>query len=210
MPKRLQTQKEELANALSHGFGLVLALIGIPFLIQKMLENGQASAWIGGIAFSLGMLMVYSFSTFYHAAKDLKWKSKLQVLDHIAIYFLIAGSYTPMVLAVLKQDKAIIFLSILWGSVLIGTFFKLFFTGRFKILSIIIYLTMGWLAVFFVQDIIAQISLETMTWIGVGGVAYTIGVYFYVKSEKLYYHTIWHGFVLAGTIAHFVAVYQVI
>jgi hemolysin III len=209
MPKRLQTPKEELANAVSHGIGLVLGLIGIPFLIEKILENGQAIAWIGGIAFSFGMLMVYTFSTFYHAAKDPKWKSKLQVLDHIAIYFLIAGSYTPMVLAVLKQDKAIIFLSILWGSVLIGTFFKLFFTGKFKILSII-YLTMGWLAVFFVQDIVERISLETLIWIGIGGIAYTIGVYFYVKSEKLYFHTIWHLFVLAGTIAHFVAVYQVI
>lgn len=210
MPKRPQTPNEELANALSHGFGLVLALIGIPFLIQKILENGQATAWIGGIAFSIGILMVYSFSTFYHAAMNPQWKSKLQVLDHISIYFLIAGSYTPMVLAVLKQEKALIFLSILWGSVLIGTFFKLFFTGRFKILSIIIYLTMGWLAVFFVQDIAERISLGTLTWIGIGGMAYTIGVYFYVKSDKPYHHSIWHLFVLAGTIAHFVAVYQVI
>jgi hemolysin III len=210
MPKRVQTPGEELANAVSHGFGLVLAIIGIPFLIQRIIENGQATAWIGGIAFGIGMLMVYTFSTIYHAEKDQKRKNKLQVMDHIAIYFLIAGSYTPMVLAVLKQEKAILFLAILWGSVLVGTFFKLFFTGRFKVLSVAIYLTMGWLAVFFVQDIIAQISLETMTWIGVGGAAYTIGVYFYVKSEKLYYHTIWHVFVLAGTAAHFVAVYQVI
>jgi hemolysin III len=210
MPKRPQTPKEELANAASHGFGLLLGLIAIPFLIQKVLENGEAEAWIGGIAFSLGILMVYTFSTFYHAAKNPKWKSKLQVLDHIAIYFLIAGSYTPMVLAVLKQDKAIIFLSILWASVLVGTFFKLFYTGRFKILSIVIYLTMGWLAVFFFQDIVERISLETLVWIGVGGMAYTIGVYFYIQSNTLYFHAIWHLFVLLGTIAHFVAVFQVI
>jgi len=210
MPKRPQTPKEELANAASHGFGLLLGLIAIPFLIQKVLENGEAEAWIGGIAFSFGILMVYTFSTFYHGAKNPKWKSKLQVLDHIAIYFLIAGSYTPMVLAVLKQDKAIIFLSILWASVLVGTFFKLFYTGRFKILSIVIYLTMGWLAVFFFQDIVERISLETLVWIGVGGMAYTIGVYFYIQSNTLYFHAIWHLFVLVGTIAHFVAVYQVI
>jgi hemolysin III len=210
MPKRPQTPKEEFANAASHGFGLLLGLLAIPFLIQKVLENGEAKAWIGGIAFSIGILMVYTFSTFYHAAKNPKWKSKLQVLDHIAIYFLIAGSYTPMVLAVLKQDKAIIFLSILWASVLVGTFFKLFYTGRFKILSIVIYLTMGWLAVFFFQDIVERISLETLVWIGVGGMAYTIGVYFYIQSNKLYFHAIWHLFVLAGTIAHFVAVFQVI
>ena len=210
MPKREQSPKEELANALSHGFGLLLGLIGIPFLVQKALENGEAVAWVGVISFSMGILMVYTFSTFYHGAKNQKWKSKLQVLDHIAIYFLIAGSYTPMVLAVLKQEKAIIFLSILWGSVLIGTFFKLFFTGRFKILSILIYLTMGWVAVFFFQDILEKISFTTLAWIGAGGVAYTIGVYFYINSQKIFFHSIWHLFVLAGTIAHFVAVYRIV
>ncbi len=210
MPKRAQTPKEELANAVSHGFGLVLGVIGIPFLIHKTLESDSLSALIGGVAFSLGILMVYAFSTFYHAAKDLRWKSKLQVFDHIAIYFLIAGSYTPMILAVLKQEKAIIFLAILWGSVLIGTFFKVFFTGKFKRLSVIIYLSMGWLAVFFIPDILGKISLITLAWIGAGGLAYTIGVYFYVKSEKFYFHTIWHIFVLLGTIAHFIAVYQLV
>lgn len=210
MSKRLQTPKEELANALSHGVGLVLGLIGIPFLIQKAVETDQLSDLIGGIAFSFGIVMVYTFSTLYHASKNPRWKSKLQIWDHISIYFLIAGSYTPMVLAVLKQDKAILFLSILWASVLVGSLFKLFFTGRFKVLSVVIYLTMGWLAVFFFQDILEKISIETLGWIGAGGLAYTVGVYFYIKSEKPYYHTIWHIFVLAGTIAHFVAVYQLV
>ncbi len=209
MSKRIQTPKEELANAVSHGIGLVLGLIGIPFLIQKALQTHHLPALIGILAFSLGVVMVYTFSTLYHATTHPRWKSNLQVLDHIAIYFLIAGSYTPMVLAVLKQDKALVFLSILWGSVLVGTFFKIFFTGRFKILSVVIYLTMGWLAVFFFQDIVERISWETLVWIGAGGMAYTIGVYFYIKSDKLFYHSIWHVFVLAGTIAHFVAVYQI-
>ncbi len=208
MPKRPQTPKEELANALSHGIGLVLGLVGIPFLLQKSIEGGQLPDLIGGTAFSIGILMVYTFSTLYHAARNPRPKSKLQVLDHISIYFLIAGSYTPMVLAVLKPDKALVFLSVLWGSVLIGTFFKLFFTGRFKILSVVIYLTMGWLAVFFVDDVLAKISFETLAWIGAGGMAYTVGVYFYVRSDQPYFHAIWHVFVLAGTIAHFVAVYQ--
>lgn len=210
MPKRPQTQKEELANALSHGFGLLLGLIGIPFLFQKALETGSTSTMIGAMAFSFGILMVYTFSSFYHASRNPKWKSKLQIMDHIAIYFLIAGSYTPMVLAVLKQDKAILFLSILWGSVLIGTFFKLFFTGRFKVLSVVIYLTMGWIAAFFIQDILERITFNTLAWIGAGGLAYSIGVYFYIKSEKPFFHTIWHLFVLAGTISHFIAVFQVI
>lgn len=210
MSKRPQTPKEELANALSHGIGLVLGLIGIPFLIQKALANPEISTILGGVAFSLGIVMVYTFSTLYHASTNPGWKNKLKVLDHISIYFLIAGSYTPMVLAVLKPGKAIIFLSILWGSVLAGTFFKLFFTGRFKILSVVIYLTMGWLAVFFLNDVLGKISSETLTWIGGGGIAYTVGVYFYIKSNRPFFHTIWHLFVLLGTITHFVAVYQVI
>lgn len=210
MSKRLQTPKEELANSLSHGVGLVLGLIGILFLIQKAIEKPDIKALLGSIAFSLGMLMVYTFSTWYHAAKDSKLKSKLQVLDHISIFFLIAGSYTPMVFAVLNQGKAIIFLAILWTSVLVGTFFKLFFTGRFKVLSVALYLLMGWLAVFFLDEVLGKISFETLVWIGAGGLAYTVGVFFYIKSEKPYYHTIWHIFVLVGTFAHFVAVYQLV
>lgn len=210
MSKREQTSKEELANAVSHGFGLVLGLIAIPFLLMKAMENGGFSALIAAMAFALGILMVYTSSTLYHAVKNRKLKNRLQVLDHISIYFLIAGSYTPMVLAVLPKNQAIIFLSILWGSVLIGTFFKLFFTGRFKILSAAIYLLMGWLAVFFINDILEKISFQNLAWIGLGGICYTIGVYFYMKSNKPYYHSIWHIFVLGGTISHFVVVYQVI
>lgn len=208
--KRIQTPAEERANAFSHGFGLLLGLIGIPFLLTKAIAQNKVEPIIGAIAFSIGILLVYSFSTLYHAAKDSSKKAKLQVLDHVSIYFLIAGSYTPMVLAILQPEKAIWFLSIIWGSVLIGTFFKLFFTKKFKTLSLIIYLTMGWLAVFFFNDLREKLPLETLFWIGVGGFSYTVGVYFYVKSNKLFYHSIWHLFVLGGTAAHFLAVFQIL
>lgn len=210
LEKRIQTPSEEQANAWSHGFGLLLGLIGIPFLLAKALSQNVAESIVGTIAFSIGILMVYSFSTIYHAAKNPSKKARFQILDHVSIYFLIAGSYTPMVLAILKPGKAILFLSIIWGSVLIGTFFKLFFTKKFKTLSLIIYLTMGWLAVFFFNDLMEKLQLETLFWIGVGGLSYTVGVYFYVKSERLFYHTIWHLFVLGGTAAHFVAVFQIV
>ncbi len=206
--KRIQTPQEERLNAGSHGIGLILGLFAIPFLIQKSLFTNQSESLIGALTFSLGIVMVYGFSTAYHAAKNPKKKSRLQVMDHVSIYFLIAGSYTPMILAILKKETALIFLAIIWGSVLVGTFFKVFFTGKFKTLSVIIYLTMGWLAVFFIQNLVEKISWETLTWIGIGGLSYTIGVYFYVKSERLYFHAIWHLFVLGGTAAHFVAVYQ--
>lgn len=210
LEKRIQTPEEERANAWSHGIGLILGLAGIPFLLSKALSQNETEPIIGALAFSLGILLVYGFSTLYHAAKTASKKARLQVLDHVSIYFLIAGSYTPMVLAILKPEKAIIFLSIIWGSVLIGAFFKLFFTKKFKTLSLIIYLTMGWLAVFFFNDLVEKLSFETLFWIGVGGFSYTVGVYFYVNSQKLYYHAIWHLFVLAGTAAHFVAVLQIL
>lgn len=208
--KRPQNPSEELANTLSHAFGLLLGLIGIPLLIQKSMESSDIKNTIGASAFSLGILMVYAFSTAYHAAKNPIKKNRLQIFDHVSIYFLIAGSYTPMVLAILAIDKTIIFLSIIWGTVLVGTFFKIFFTGRFKTLSVILYLTMGWLAVFFFNDLLEKLSMETLFWIGAGGLSYTIGVFFYVKSDRLFFHAIWHVFVLGGTVSHFIAVWKIL
>lgn len=208
--KRIQTPREEYFNALSHGIGLALACISLPFIILKSLESNQPFSWMGAMLFCLGTLMVYGSSTAYHATKAPQKKARLQIMDHVSIYFLIAGSYTPMILAILPLESALIFLSVIWGSVLVGTFFKVFFTGKFKTLSVIIYLTMGWLAVFFFNDLVEKISWDTLTWIGLGGLSYTVGVYFYVKSEKLYYHAIWHLFVLTGTAAHYVAVYQLV
>lgn len=210
MPKRPQSPQEELANALSHGIGLLAALVAIPFLIRKAMENQEPTALVGAAVFSLGVVMVYTFSTLYHSVRSAKKKARLQVLDHISIYFLIAGSYTPMMLAVLAPDRALVFLGILWGSVLAGSVLKLFFTGRFKVLSVAIYLLMGWLAVFFLEDIAAKISFKTLAWVGAGGLAYTAGVFFYVQSDKPFYHTVWHIFVLAGTACHFVAVYGMV
>lgn len=210
MPKRPQTLQEEVVNALTHGFGLIAGLIGIFFLLGKAIRLDQVKPLLGAMLFSLGIIMVYSFSTAYHATKNSRKKAKLQILDHVSIYFLIAGSYTPMILAILKTDKAILFLSIIWGSVLIGTVFKIFFTRKFKTLSVVLYLTMGWLALFFLNDLLEKVPYDTLFWIGTGGASYTLGVIFYVKSERLFFHAIWHLFALAGTTAHFLAVYQLI
>jgi len=208
--KRVQTPAEEQANAISHGIGLVLGILGIPFLMIKAASLSDPKFLFGCIAFSIGIVMVYGFSTAYHAARNPIRKANLQIMDHVSIYFLIAGSYTPMVLAILNTEKALLFLGIIWSSVLIGTFFKLFFTGKFKLLSVVLYLTMGWLAVFFFNDLVEKLSLEILFWIGAGGLSYTIGVFFYVKSEKRFFHTIWHVFVLGGTMAHFVAVFSLL
>ncbi len=207
--RRPQTRSEESANALSHGIGLILVLVGVPYLLIHSLETGQMSSIIAAGIFSLGMLMVYTSSTLYHSIRKRDWKARLQTADHISIYYLIAGSYTPMVMKVLKKDEALIFLSILWGMVLAGTFFKVFFTGRFRVLSITLYLCMGWLALFIASSVIKNIPMEQLSWIGLGGAFYTLGIYFYVNSHRYYYHFIWHIFVLCGTLSHYIAVYQI-
>lgn len=133
MPKRLQTEKEEYFNSLSHGIGFFLGLIGIPFLLFRANELGDIDLLIACAAFSLGILMVYSSSTLYHLSKAGHRKDHFQKADHISIYFLIAGSYSPMILTVLEEKKAMMFLSILWGFVLVGSIFKFFFCRQIQV-----------------------------------------------------------------------------
>lgn len=208
--KRPQTKMEEIANAISHGIGVLLALIGIPFLLWKAFESNDSWTFASAIAFSLGMLMVYASSTLYHVVSNQKWKALLQKSDHISIYFLIAGTYTPMVLAVLPKEEALPFLGLIWSFVLVGTLFKIFFTGRFKFVSVGLYLLMGWISVFIYDSIIQNLSPENIFWLAAGGLSYTLGVIFYIMSNRRYFHTVWHVFVLLGTLSHFIVVYQVL
>jgi hemolysin III len=139
MLKRLQTDKEEFYNASSHGIGFILGLIGIPFLLIRANGLAESGFLLACIAFSIGILMVYSSSTLYHLAKPGHRKDHFQKADHISIYFLIAGSYTPMILKVLPREKAILFLAILWAFVLAGSIFKFFFAGKYKFVSVGLY-----------------------------------------------------------------------
>jgi hemolysin III len=207
MSKRPQTEKEEYYNVLSHGIGVILGLIGIPFLLIQANQGNDLLIFLACTAFSVGILMVYMSSTLYHLAKPGHRKDKYQKADHISIYFLIAGSYTPMILSILAKETAIIFLSILWGFVLVGSLFKFFYAGRFKFISVGLYLAMGWISVFLIPSMWKNLNGEILTWIVLGGSSYTMGVYFYVESNKLYYHSIWHVFVLFGTISHFIAIW---
>ncbi|MFT7427010.1 MAG: hemolysin III [Algoriphagus sp.] len=206
MLKRLQTDKEEFYNAWSHGIGFISGLVGIPFLLLRANGFEEPGFLLACMAFSIGILMVYSSSTLYHLAKPGHRKDHFQKADHISIYFLIAGSYTPMILTVLQREKAILFLAILWAFVLAGSIFKFFFAGKYKFVSVGLYLAMGWVSVFLLKAMWENLSGEILTWIAVGGLSYSVGVYFYVNSNRLYYHTIWHVFVLFGTISHFISV----
>lgn len=208
MAKRSQTQKEEFYNAFSHGIGVILGLIGIPFLLIKTVPLSDLDFLLASISFSAGILMVYASSTLYHLASAGHRKAIYQKADHISIYFLIAGSYSPMLLSVLPRGEAILWLSLLWGFVIFGTVFKIFFAGKYKFVSVGLYLAMGWVSVFLLKAMWENLSAEILTWILVGGLSYTIGVYFYIFSNRPYFHAIWHVFVLFGTISHFFAVYS--
>jgi hemolysin III len=208
MANRNQTRNEELANGISHILGVFFCLIAMPFLIVKVCEQGNLVTVSCVVIFGIGMLLVYSFSSLYHLAQKEKTKQQLKIADHISIYYLIAGTYSPLMVIYLDKETALLFLGIMWAIVLLGTFFKLFYVDRFKFVSVALYLLMGWMIVFVIKPLWGVIPLPVFLWILAGGLSYTIGVCFYVKGDKIYFHTVWHFFVLLGTIFHYLAIFK--
>lgn len=198
--------KEELINAYSHGLGAVLALIASIFLIVKghALPLGQwMSLWVYG--FSLVLLL--SSSMLYHFAVDERKRYWYKKLDHTAIYYLIAGTYTPFLSIAIPTAKAHYLLIALWIIALIGTLFKLVFIHRFQKISLAAYLLMGWLAILVMDDMQRYLSKDAIQLLIAGGLAYTIGTLFYALKKVRYTHAIWHVFVLLGAGLHFLAIY---
>jgi hemolysin III len=205
--ERIQSIKEEIANAVTHGAGVVFSLIAIPFLITYAVEKGNAATVWSASAFSFGMLMVYLSSTLYHAIQHPKAKFTLRVWDHISIFLMIAGSYTPILQKYADDATATSFLIALWAFAIVGIVKKIFFTGRFEWFSLIVYLAMGWMSVFIIGPLSDKIPDSVFNLIVAGGICYTVGVVFYVWKNLLFQHAIWHAFVLGGTITHFFAIY---
>jgi len=205
--ERIQSFKEEVANAVTHGAGVIFALIGIPFLITYAIDKGNAATVWSVSMFSVGMLMVYISSTLYHAIQNPGTKFKLRIWDHISIFFMIAGSYTPILQKYADEATATKFLVLLWSIALVGVVKKIFFTGRFEALSLFLYLGMGWMAVFIVGPLASKIPTDILTLLIVGGLSYTLGVIFYVWHNLSFHHSIWHLFVLGGTVTHYFAIY---
>ena len=208
MQDRDQTRKEELANGISHLVGGGGCLIAIPFLVIIAYKKHDLVTVLSVITFGIGMLLVYSFSTLYHLVLKEKTKRILNIADHISIYYLIAGTYSPLMIIYLNKENALVFLGVMWSIVLLGTFFKIFFINRFKIVSVILYMLMGWMIVFVIKPLWGVMPLSVFLWILAGGLSYTIGVYFYIKGIKNYYHTIWHFWVLLGTGFHYMAIFK--
>jgi hemolysin III len=196
---------EEWANSITHGIGLVLSIIGLVFLLVFAVAQDEISAIVGCSIFGGTLVLMYTASTLYHSFRTPRIKCILRVVDHIAIYLFIAGSYTPFVLLYFDGGLLWTLLCLEWGIALAGTVYKLFFTGRFPILSTIIYLAMGWLVVLAIKPLMAAAPFGCLAWIVAGGLCYTAGVAFFVWDRLPFNHAIWHLFVLAGSLCHYFA-----
>lgn len=200
------TAKEELVNRLTHGIGLLFGLVAVPWLIYTA-SNGTWSDLLGASIYGFSFLLIYAASTLYHSFQTPKLKHRLRIFDHVAIYIMIAGSYTPFVLIYVNNLTGYTILSVLWVLTLIGLFFKVFYVGRFEKLSVGIYVLMGWMLIFGARSFWEHLPGFTIAPIAAGGLLYTIGVIFYRWESLRYHHGIWHIFVLAASLFHFTAVY---
>ena len=203
-----QSAGEEMANGISHGIGLVGAIIGTPILLVAAFYDGNIPFFIGTIIFTTTMLLVYLASTLYHGWPQTKTKSLLQVIDHAAIFLLIAGTYTPFALGPLRGGGGLAMLGIVWSLALFGVIMKAT-RGvlRHRRLAMTLYLGTGWMALAFMRPLALAIPLSALLWLIAGGIAYTVGTLFFANERLRYGHFIWHLFVLAGSSCHFVAVF---
>ena len=198
--------REELANALTHGVGAAAALAGGAVLITLAATRGDGWELAGAIVFGVALLLLYLASTLYHAIQHPVLKGRLKVFDHCAIYLLIAGTYTPFTLVGLRGPTGWWLFGTIWALALAGVVFKLFYTGRFKRLSTLIYIAMGWIVVFAAKPMAQALGPVSLGWLLAGGVAYTLGTVFYMRPQMRWSHAIWHGFVIAGSMCHYTAV----
>lgn len=198
--------KEELLNTISHAFGAIFGVIGLFFLLSKNSEKTNY-ATISIVIYSLTFISMFVASSLYHYVRNPELKKKLRIVDHINIYFLIAGTYTPISLIMLINGKGWTIFYTVWGIAAIGTFLKLFLTGKLEILSLVLYLAMGWLVVYDFNNIINYTSAIGIQLLFLGGAFYTLGIIFYAIDGIPYNHFIWHLFVLGGAISHWLLIY---
>ena len=207
LPTRTQSNGEELANSISHGIGLVGAIIGAPILLLAAFRHGGVFFLIGTIVFVATMVLLYLGSTLYHAWPRTRAKSLLQILDHSAIFWLIAGTYTPFALGPLRGALGWTLLGMIWAFAAFGALVKMTRgPERHRRFAMALYLGMGWLAVGFLRPLALAVPLPVVLWLVAGGIAYTAGVLFFVNERLRYGHFVWHLFVLTGTSCHFAAV----
>lgn len=198
---------EEKINIISHAIGFILSIVALVLLVTHANLHGDVWHIVSFSIFGASLIILYAASTFYHNAKKPELRNRLKIIDHAAIYVLIAGSYTPFTLVTLQGTLGWVIFGTSWGLALTGIILKLFFTGKYNLISTLMYVAMGWVIVFAIKPLINNLPLEGLFWLFAGGMAYTIGAILYsIKKIKLN-HAIFHLFVLMGSFSHFVSVF---
>ena len=197
---------EEIANAVTHGIGMILSIVGLVLLIVFSALSGSAWHVVSFTIFGVTMVFLYTSSTLLHSLPKGRAKNVFEILDHSSIYFFIAGTYTPFLLVAIRGTLGWTLFGIVWGIAIGGTIFKVFFVKRFVLVSTILYVVMGWLIVFTWPILTEQIARGGMLLLIIGGLFYTLGAIFYVWRLFKYHHMVWHIFVLTGTVLHYFAV----
>lgn len=204
---KIYSSAEERINIVSHAMGLALSLIALPFLLKRALYLEGLWPALSVSLYAAGMIALYAASTAYHSAIQPDRRRRLRIVDHAAIYLLIAGTYTPFALLVLKGTVGWVIFAVSWSMAALGVILKLFFTGRYRLLSTLLYVFMGWIIIFAIKPLINSLSTDGLYWLVAGGVAYTVGALVYMVKKIPLNHAIFHLFILIGSVCHFIAVY---
>lgn len=210
MIERKESLLEKKLNFITHGIGLVLSIIGLFYLVEKSIIYPKTFNLISSLVYGISLIVMYASSTIYHYYIDSRYSRILQKIDHISIYLLIAGSYTPGLLLKLKYSLGFEILIIIWLLAFIGIIHKIFFFNYLKKASLIIYLFMGWLIVIDFNAVLESFSSNSIFFMVLGGLLYTIGTFFYSLDKLKYNHVIWHLFVLGGSACHYILIMQII
>jgi hemolysin III len=200
------TRKQEIVNALVHAAGIIFGIAGVPVLISLADIHRNTPAIIGGAIYGFCFLLLFTVSTIYHITADPKLKRLFKIFDHIGIYWFIAGTYTPFLLIYVNNSLGNTLLTVLWSLTVAGTFFKIWYTGKFEVISTIIYLAMGWIMVAGGRRFFDQLPHDVLVFICIGAALYSIGVFFYLWDKYTYTHAVWHIFVITAAMCHYVAV----
>jgi hemolysin III len=203
---KFYTKGEEIANAVTHGVGTLLAISALVLLIVFSAKFGNVWYVVSYTIYGSCLVILYLFSTLYHSIPNDKAKKVLRIFDHASIYLLIAGTYTPFALTILRNHGGWIIFGVVWGAAIIGITIKVFFTGKFQVVSTIMYVIMGWLIVFYLKTIIVYLPTTGLVLLVVGGIVYTLGSVLFLFDKIAYNHSVWHLFVLGGSTCHFLCI----
>jgi len=206
-PVKFYDQEEEKLNIITHALGVVLSIVALVLLVVYAAKTGTVWHVVSFSIFGSSLILLYSASTIYHSSKNPKWREKLNIIDHSAIYVLIAGTYTPFCLVTLNGTIGWVIFGISWGIALVGIVLKLFFTGKYERASTIAYVLMGWIIIFAIKPLVENLPQNGLIWLLMGGLFYTIGAVLYSIKSLKYNHAIFHVFVLLGSFSHFMAIF---